>query len=142
MVFEDPGNPETGTRIRAKGYFYKIRDYEAKHYDPTLAANQAYIYESPMIVGRHVVVATKSGLVSDSRRDVLLLVTVGGFIVLAAMVLYLLRRLLSRREQYRVTQRAELGPAEVTERVRFLEGLQSGQRPSDASPPGGGDAEG
>jgi len=139
FVFDNPGPLLPGTTVRAKGYFYRIRDYETNHYNPDLGENVAYRYSCPIVVARYLEEVEPAKVATrDARADVLLVTTVAAFIALAAMAFFFLRRHIARRDTYGVVRPLEeLTPDELRERLRFLE---EAERSAGVPPTRGPDA--
>jgi len=135
FVFDNPGPLLPGTTVRAKGYFYRIRDYETNHYNEELEENVAYRYSCPLFVARYLEIVEKSQAASrDTRSDFLLVTTAAGFIALAAITFFFLKRLIARRESLvAARQQEELTAEELRKRLRFLEEAERSDGPPPAS---------
>jgi len=122
FVFDNPGPLLPGAAVRARGYFYRIRDYETNHYSEDLGENVAYRYSCPIVVARYLEVEPAKATPRGMYTDFLLATTVAGFVALVAIAFFFLRRLIARRETYAATRPPdELTAEELQERLRFLE---------------------
>lgn len=126
FVFEDPGPSAVKSKVRTKGYFYRIRDYETNHYDEEAGANVAYRYSCPIVVTRSLEVIPQPAIAGmSSQGQVLMVVIIAGIGTLMAMVYFFVRRMAGRRELYKTAGRQqELSDEERAERVRFLEDVE------------------
>lgn len=130
IVLDPPGPLKTTTKIRAKGYFFKIRAYDSPGVDE-YGDEKVYTYQCPVLIGRYAEEVKGGTLVQDNQSDMLLLLTVVGFGALAAMVFFFLRRTLTRQNGYRKAPRQgeELTGGDIGKRVAFLGDLESGGVP-------------
>lgn len=139
VLAADPGALARDDRIRVKGYFFKIRDYDSPEYSPETKTTDVYRYQSPMIVGRDYQLMPRDILArSGATSSGLLIGGVLGLMVLAVMVLLFIRRLTARQaELRRMSARSEeLTPDEAAKRVAFLEQIEKAAGPPADQLPG------
>ncbi len=147
LVVENPGSLGQGDDIRAKAYFYKIRKYEKEHYDPDSGEGQVYIYNCPLLIGRHAKVVDAGGEteVADPKVALFEVAIAAAMVVLVAIVFFFVRRLIARRARFaRTRETEELSEEEQARRIRYLEQQEQGgasAAPEDVSEPRSGSPE-
>lgn len=127
VLASDPGALAQGDRIRVKGYFFKIRDYDSPEHNWETRTTSVYTYQAPMIVGRDFQMMPRQIMgQGTSTKAGLLGAGILGLVVLAVMALLLIRRLRARQaELRRLAGHVEaLTPEEEAKRVSFLEQIE------------------
>lgn len=131
LISEDPGDLKIGhSEVRMKGYFYKVRSYEVED-----QAEDIWIHQCPVVVGRYVEVVTKPAEATPaeslpgSRETMLIAATVVGLLVLMIIVLLFIRRFTARRGEFGTRPQRELTPGELEERREFLNHYAPGPKP-------------
>jgi len=139
VLSQDPGTLSKGDRIRVKGYFFKIRQWESGSYNPTTKVGRQYIYNAPILVGRTYKLLSHQtkAPAEDSQAIGLMIGGMVGLGILAFMVVLFVRRQMARSRSLRTMAAAPevLSPAEEAKRVAFLEQIeQAGGEPGDHLP--------
>jgi hypothetical protein len=139
VLSQDPGTLSEGDRIRVKGYFFKIRDWESASYNPTTKSSSLYTYQAPIIVGRtyELMPHQAKGPVDNSQTIGMMIGGMAGLGMLALMVVLFIRRQSARNRALRqaTPSTEELSPSEAAKRVEFLKQIeQAGGQPGEHLP--------